>query len=276
MKGLNWKEESDYDYLDDLSLSQLAFEYLRRNKRYQSDYRKITEIEKLLTEKHGSKESAYHLWRDDVLGCVHNPPLNQNESRDEWGSRAIMHTSEPSLIWYEDYYREEWGIVNFFPDPARIANPPPKFKFSSLYPIAPRFGAVKDYFEDDEPFPQALGAAVLVFDLGLPIKEQWERSYRLLIELRDEQLKTKKIDAIKKVYTPGYFADLSKSYLRVLDAKECGAKNAEIAGILRPYQDNTKETSYSASKTISKQYKQAMRYVNLKYQMIPHFKISSH
>ncbi len=37
----DWRDESSYRYLKDLSLGDLAWECLRRNKRYRKEYRSI-------------------------------------------------------------------------------------------------------------------------------------------------------------------------------------------------------------------------------------------
>jgi len=39
--GLDWRVEAAYDYVDDLTHEQHAFEYLRRNAGYAKDYRRM-------------------------------------------------------------------------------------------------------------------------------------------------------------------------------------------------------------------------------------------
>ena len=41
--GEDWRAGSTYDYLDDLTASDLAWEWLRRNQRYGEDYSAIEE-----------------------------------------------------------------------------------------------------------------------------------------------------------------------------------------------------------------------------------------
>ena len=36
----DWRNDADYDYCDDLTPEQVAFEFLRRNPDYKSDFRK--------------------------------------------------------------------------------------------------------------------------------------------------------------------------------------------------------------------------------------------
>ena len=55
MNKPNWTIESDYDYVDHLSPSALAFEFLRRNPDYRTDYVAFTaKIELLIIKGAGS------------------------------------------------------------------------------------------------------------------------------------------------------------------------------------------------------------------------------
>jgi len=45
MPSRDWRSSSDYDYLDDASLRDIAWEYLRRNRDYAAEYNELDATE---------------------------------------------------------------------------------------------------------------------------------------------------------------------------------------------------------------------------------------
>ena len=55
---LDWKNEEDYAYCNDLDANGWAFEFLRRNPEYQNEWRDFCKIRDQLVKKHGSADKT--------------------------------------------------------------------------------------------------------------------------------------------------------------------------------------------------------------------------
>jgi hypothetical protein len=55
-----WRSTAEYDYVEDLSASDLAWEWLRRNKRYSNDYATLS---KAATDSAALKAALLDKWR---------------------------------------------------------------------------------------------------------------------------------------------------------------------------------------------------------------------
>ena len=118
MSILNWKDENDYDYVDQLSTTALAFEFLRRNSGYQDDYQEYTAKIEQLIKKLGLVESTVNQIRSDPAFWILNPEIREGESLDDWNRRVIHEHSPPSRTPLDYWYGEQWGLVRAFPDPS--------------------------------------------------------------------------------------------------------------------------------------------------------------
>lgn len=102
--------------------------------------------------------------------------------------------------------------------------------------------------------------AVLLFDLSMPIKTQYERVEKELLELQEEFLKGKKIPVRRNKNKQV----LWKRYIRILDAYAANIKPKDIAAIIFPNIKN-EYPEFSGTKNVHASFTEAQRLVNGKY-----------
>ncbi len=280
MLTLNGKIEEEYGYLDQLTPSGLAFEFLRRNPKYCGDFHAQEEVREKLYETYGPIDVAQKEWRSDSRVWVCEPPLAAEETLEHWRRRAMLGDTEHRQVWFEEWYREKWALVDRLPDPSVPADPPPAFSTTGSFPMFADYEKIGRFFYGDDPLAnlgpcqQRIGYAVAVFDLSLPLKDQFKIA-ETVIKQRAKQQKNDGAITSLKTYTPGQVHQLFCRYLRALDMEAAGMKPAKIGKILFPYKINTKETSYNVTKTASGTLEQARQYVEWKYRAIPLFNFTS-
>jgi len=277
--NLDWKNESDYEYVDKLSKSVLAFEFLRRNEGYQAHYQKYSAVLKILQEKHGPYEEAKKQWHSDPLMWVLETPIEEGESLSDWDRRAFGSGPSHERTRLDWWYGAKWGLVRAFPDPSAPSIYEIKFEPLEPFPIVPLLDEVTIFFnnediiyydDDKTPNGQKWGTAVLVFDLQFDIADQLERANKILSVLKTKQAEM--LETPSKYYgkNPGNYFYYFKRYLRVLDGAASGATNAKMAPFIFPDEDNTAASRYHAGKKVSATIKQALNFVEF-YRRIPFF-----
>ncbi len=115
----DWQKAEDYNYIDELSLDALAFEFLRRNPGYIEDYQKFAEIEEELTTKFGPKKSNYESWKaaGKAIGDIWDPPRDPGESLKAYLQRTIDCAYDPKPTCYKEWFQRKWGLEGGFPPP---------------------------------------------------------------------------------------------------------------------------------------------------------------
>lgn len=303
---LDWRSEKEYDYLNGLSFPQIAFEFLRRNGQYTSDYEEYSKIEATLESKFGCKEDNYEEWRKaGALGLVlvttkapdglattrHREPEVTwlRNSENSWLKRsgslevqkALNSDTPPRRYWYEDWYRLKWGILSEeFPDPTKLLSGPLEFDLNNGFPTMPDYEHIGEFFHGDgdeygtyEPWSQRPGSALLVFDLESPLPAQLKSAKEMLKKRMKLDKKRYGIQPFS-TYQKDEFIELAKRYLRILDADLDDAKNEEI-GVVLYGDDSQKEDIYYNAKILSDNRSRAQLFRDLKYRAIPTYKTIS-
>jgi len=143
----------------------------------------------------------------------------------------------------------KWGQIALIANPTYDAVPP----FFLVGPFEPDGEQVNSFYyepNESELFNQKLEFATLTFDLRRPLRPQLKRARCLLQERK------KGVTSIKPTRSSEKEWGL---YLRVLDAKEAGAKTSEIIGTIEAYKDldNSIDSKYAASDRVSDHHKRA-------------------
>lgn len=269
METPDWKIESEYDYVDQLSPSALAFEFLRRNSLYQAAYQEYTtKIENLIKEL-GLNEKTKNRIRSDPSFWKLNPEIKEGESLGDWNLRVMQEGLPFARTPLDYWYGEQWRLVRAFPDPSKQANNNIQFKPYTPYPEMPMFEDIRSYFVGEDPFPQKLGSVVLAFNLQYPLTTQTDRAKILLSSLKKELEEDGWIMFKQGINKPGKFKERKKEYLRAFDGSASGATNIEIGDILFPELPNTVEDDYERSQAAYARINQAKSIVDQAYEIIP-------
>jgi hypothetical protein len=155
-----------------LDIGQWAWEFLRRNPEYQTDYREFIAIWQALEQDYGMPpERDFFRWKQDPRAS--RPAWDPSRST---GAACTTDDEERQLI--ECWMGAKWGFYQFPQNPARHAleltapinwRPPPAFDFRS---------------EEQSPSRQRL-----IFDLSLPLPPQLEAARQWLLS---EQVKLRR------------------------------------------------------------------------------------
>jgi len=265
----DWQKAENYDYVDELSPSALAFEFLRRNPDYQADYKEYTTKIERLFNKYGSSEDTEKQVRADTSFWKLQPENKEGELLDDWKRRTMLGDQCPKPTPIEYWYGEKWRLIRAFPDPSKRAHNDIQFKPYVPYPEMPMFEGIKSYFADEEPFPQQLGTAVLAFNLQFDLTKQIDSARILLTSLKKALEKDGWIMFKLGINKPSKFDERIKEYLRAFDGDISGAKPIEIGNVLFPELPNTVNDNYERSETASARIDQAKNIVERTYQIIP-------
>lgn len=225
----DWKLESEYPTRD-TKRRQLAWEFLRRNPHYQADYARLM-------------AQPYYQWQKEIIhvpgkGLVFpkspEPPLpeiymHQIASKYGFAGGAVYDPADPHAYSHPQFvldgYATEFmassalehvfeGIGELLNQPDELSRQMLKSHLKSLKAIHKR----RDAELHRRPFVR--------FDLERPFTPQLEKAWRLLTSLREER----KQPVEQRKPRKGNFRD----YLRILDARTCGAPYAEIAAVIYP------------------------------------------
>jgi len=202
------KPIDDYAYCATLTRDQWAWEFLRRNPRYQSDYQRFIAIWRALEADYGAPPRRdFQRWKQDPRAYG---PLNDAESGALDATTGDLCIGENDRVFIECWMGAKWGFHKFPLDPAQ-ATPPGPDQLSWRPPPAAAARAVDDVYRLDIPF-----------DLSLPLPPQLEAAkFRL----------ASRVSGLRRA---GHAAPLSVAnqragwtlLLRVLDAHSTGASPA--------------------------------------------------
>jgi hypothetical protein len=287
----DWKNKEDYAYTSSLKPEGWAFEFLRRNKEYQTDYKRLEKAHQTLTKKYGpqSKETKSK-WYADPLFWHYEPDLFPGEKYNEWVDRAVHQGVEPQRTKLHEHVSNKWGLRSFPPNPSHPAYSPPQFSETGAFPLFPDYHRVGEFFEGDYPktgpngephwitgagpYRQKHGYAIVVFQLDLRLDPQLDILKKKLRETQQQQEKAGHIKPLKK-YTPVKVIDVFVRYLRVLDGDAAGATRADMGKIIFGWKGETGGFGDSATKSTWDSLKAAREYVDRKYIVIPQLKLAS-
>jgi len=242
----NWIDETKYPVLGCTKKMNYAWEFLRRNPFYQSDYSSICEF--------CEREGVTERYKNSLGFDITPPSFNDN--------------TIPSIQFHAALYRtlRKWGLASHLFDHSIGCHDLTDFKSISRlgeFHILPldrinvhcnkkqfdsrryvsvdidhfveRSGDAKETLEeiplDGGIIPNG-GEILWLFDLFLPIEPQIERAREKLVAIQVEMSK----DGKKKQASRAEIAKFNQ-YLRLLDADAYGATDEQIMDVLYPGQD---------------------------------------
>lgn len=212
----NWRDPEAYDFCDELTSAQWAWEFLRRNPEYQRQWQEFWRTWQALEAAYGRPpDRDFCAWKNDPRAWV---PASECEGGD------CRIDQDKVLI--ECALGARWGFHKFPPDP-QDDDPVGEGRLTwrdlgeKPLPVIDTESAVPE----DRPETMAL-----LFDLSLPLKPQLEQARRQLqmeagLRRRQGRLVPKRVSTLKEHW---------KLLLRLLDA--------EAAGELQEMAENVKET----------------------------------
>ncbi len=225
----DWKNEKDYTFTKSLTPEGWAWEFLRRNPRYQSDYAHVVKLKEEENAEYAPPKKDGLLRKEDLPHTrFYEPERLPDETRLQWKHRAIGLDQDPREYSLTQWYGKVWGLANDISDPA--SDQPPAFLPYRKSPEVLNWDSLSDYFEPDE-HAQAQKPEMLVlgFDLTLSLKPQLKEAKRIL-----EEKKKKFKLGLQKRETPR--PDKWDTYLRILDSQlgKDQPSNAELAKVIYP------------------------------------------
>jgi hypothetical protein len=171
---MDWRPLGDYAYCDHLTRDQWAWEFLRRNPDYQSDYRRFIALWRALETDYGAPpQRDFARWKQDPR--AYGPLPGEVELATVAGELC---TVDDDRVLLECWMGAKWGFYKFPLDPARTAPAPDELSWRP--PPQPDTPVDAPYRLD------------LTFDLSLPLPPQLEAAkFRLVsraAELRRQGL----------------------------------------------------------------------------------------
>ena len=203
---MDWRSSADYAACAELTRDQWAWEFLRRNPDYQSDYAGFIVIWRALESDYGTPpQRDFQRWKLDPR--AYGPlPGSTADSLDEATGELCMVDDELVLI--ECWMGAKWGFHKFPLDPARSTPPTPEeLSWRPPPPAIPR--PEGDLYRLD-----------LAFDLARPLPPQLEAA-RLRLVSRATELRRCGLPAPLSVVSE---RARWERWLRLLDAQAAGAK----------------------------------------------------
>ena len=220
----DWKDEVDYAFTKDLTPEGWAWEFLRRNETYKSDFETVSKILSDATDIYGSNRAK---WPREKPAFKFTPPREEGETVKAWRARCAMGQGEPPrIVPVDQWYGRKWGLRDRIVDPCSAPEAGVKFAPPPEYArLTEKVDDLEGYVEEVETddggglpvFTERIG--VVIFDLRYPLPKQ-VRLARGRLKRRQRELV-----AAGKVHVEATKTHQSKwtQYLRTLDGKSAGA-----------------------------------------------------
>lgn len=212
-----WNEPERYAYTEALNGAQWAWEFLRRNPKYQAEWSAFNTLWNTLEEAYGRPPNRdFCAWKADPRAWVSSAECQESDCRVDQDKVLI-----------ECAVGARWGFYKFPPSPAEddpVGNQ--CLKWREVEESIPIVGpADRDWLGDNAALV-ALG-----FNLGLPLREQLERAKRTLQLLQRRRQKSGQVEAVS---LKAQRADLL-SMLRLLDAEAAVVEEQVLAIVSRDW-----------------------------------------
>ncbi len=207
--AVDWRRDSDYDFVEGFNGARWAWQFLRRNPRYQADWETFIETWRALERDYGRAPNRdFCQWKNDPRAWVPAAECEEGDCRIDRDKVLI-----------ECVLGARWGFHKFPPDP-RMRDAPGEGRLNwrvSEDDIA--------LLEPGDAVPDDAAMAALCFDLSLPLREQVEQAKRRLQWLQRQRVRERRIPAPKAAA----HADAWRRGIRMLDARVAGASIEEMS-----------------------------------------------
>lgn len=210
---MDWRQDSDYAFCEQLDLAGWAWQFLRREPGYRADYDEFITIWRQLEAAYGAPPRRdFFKWKQDSRAWRSEATIA--------GCGTEICPGENDQVLIECWMGAKWGFRKFPPDPAI---PHPEEIDWREFPID-----VEVIDPATGPLPPAPEKLALIFDLSLPLPAQLEAAKRQLITARQTGYQTKQLPP--RNAREG--APVWRRWLRLLDGLENGATLNAIAEAL--------------------------------------------
>ena len=205
--GLDWRDPKAYDFCQNLTSAQWAWEFLRRNPEYRRQWQEFWETWQALEADHGRPpDRDFCAWKNDPRAWVPAEECPEGDCRID-GDKVLI----------ECALGARWGFHKFPPDPA---DDDPvgagRLSWRDVQASVPVVTSKDDGVLDR---PQILA---LAFDLSLPLRPQLEQARRqlsseLALRRRRGEVTPQRVSRLRDHWT---------LLLRLLDAEAAGELTA--------------------------------------------------
>lgn len=252
----DWRDKTAYPKPRDLSFTQWAWQFLRRNSEYQADYAKW----RTLFDSLGGDREPLMTIEDDLRFWVCDPPAYDNETYAEYRKRVGRDFRGYTALWAVLCGKYGLGTALPVPDPCENVFRASWFRTEGLVCTSGVPG-----LDDRRVVIEPSDFEIFIrFNLEWPIKVQLRRAQELLERQKAYYKKHELFEPISKRNRITRFP----FYVRLLDARSSGAKITEIAAVLLSANDNS-YPDYIASKNIRNSLKAAQKLRDQEYLFIP-------
>ncbi|MBZ0069053.1 MAG: DUF6499 domain-containing protein [Thiobacillus sp.] len=198
-------------YCETLTRDQWAWEFLRRNPDYQSDYRQFITLWRALEAEYGAPPHRdFVRWKQDPRAYG---PLDHSASETLDNVSGDLCVGEDDRVFIECWMGAKWGFHKFPVDPARVAPGPDELSWRPPPALEPR--------PDGDPY-----RLDIAFDLSLPLPPQLEAAKFRLVSRTSELRRTGLTAPITVASQRTHWTGM----LRLLDG--VAAPDAESASLL--------------------------------------------
>lgn len=252
----DWTNREDYAFTEHLSMERWAWEFLRRNPDYQTEWKEempaglsyFDSLRKAVRKDgpHGLAPCLSEIKPDDVYTRIWAFGVAlQAEQLQE------IDKNHPSFCFPSKKARKNWHILGYVNPEQDNPDTEKALIFVDTYsryctPTISRedTAMVHNFRKTEFAYP---------FDLRFPLKDQFKKAGQVL---RKKQ--TELGYPIRRPERPIKPDDIWTRYLRILDAYEAGAKRREIAGVIFEKEHNV-YPEYTASDKVRKSYDRAKK-----------------
>lgn len=230
-KIADWTSPHDYPSPNKTSATQWAFEFLRRNKKYQKDFEDyLVACERVVPgyspfQSQYCEDSSIKLMDDERM-LVFDPPRYEGESTKAWIERVGRGTRTPLGIWYA----RKWGLTRLF-DPYTPYYYP-NVRFDDSLSVT----AVGSGWEGLKPELYPYHSEAIVIDYRKPLAEQLDAIKEYAQAVQKSLVAEGQIQPIKERRKRS--GKTLRQYLRFLDAIDSGVSQTEIANVLSREDEN--------------------------------------
>lgn len=173
---MNWREPGIYEYTHALNADQWAWEFLRRNNDYRSDYQWFIQTWQTLEQRYGKPPRRnYSRWQQDPLAWR----ISSSQQTDQ------DCTMDGERLQIECWMGQKWGFYKFPNDPSLCA--PITADQLAWRETHTEAALITD--ENKTSYLTDHSRVALGFDLSMPLKQQWDDSRKILAILQRQLLK---------------------------------------------------------------------------------------
>jgi hypothetical protein len=299
----SWKDEAAYPITKDTKPARWAWEFLRRNKSYQTDWQRYAdaisktvqpypEAEKYAAWRLSHTEQSWRAFAGEFSNDSDRAEAGDNFAEIFRGSEFLHVLSEGIRYPLDRYLGQKWGLESIenpgTAEPWLLLGVRFKWRLGNGWFIPnvdfrdelEHAGSGSDLISGSreeyavhriKELGERLGRPELqtiTFNLALPIDEQLKNVRAYLEDERAYRIEAKEFSAAPQ---PRYEARMYRNYLRAFDAKQAGAKHAEIVKVLLPKEakKNGAADGYKVSAKVKAWIKQAELLVDTGYRFLP-------